>query len=238
VPFNAALLARPRAPRNPARRLPTPEQARVLMAAVGQRDPEFELLVRLGAATGLRRGEVVALSWYDLDLDGAELSVSGNVLFVRGLAGGFVRKGPKSEHGDRVAALDARTVELLRRHRARRAEGALAAGVSLAEDSYLLTRVPDGARPIRPEAMTRRFSRLAASLGHDYTSTACGTSRLPSSAWSPRPPRCGSVWATAAWPCPASTPTASAPPTAPPPSTWGGFSTSSSGATGSSNGAA
>jgi integrase len=169
VPFNAALLARPPAPRNAARKLPTPKQARAMMAAAGQRDPEFELFVRLGAATGLRRGEVVALRWCDLDLEGAELSVSGNVLFVRGLAGGFVRKGPKSENSERLVALDDRTVELLRSHRARRAESALAVGVSLAEDSYLFTRVPDGARPIRPEAMTRRFSRLAASLGHDYT---------------------------------------------------------------------
>jgi integrase len=165
VPFNVALLARPPAPRNAARRLPTAEQARVLMAAAAQRDPEFELFVRLGAATGLRRGEVVAQRWCDLDLDGAELSVSGNVLFVRGPTGGFVRKGPKSEHGERLVALDARTVELLRTHRARRAKSALAIGVSLAEDSYLFTRVSDGARPIRPEAMTRRFGRLAARLG-------------------------------------------------------------------------
>jgi integrase len=169
VPFNTALLARPPAPRNAARRLPTAEQARVLMAAAAQRDPEFELFVRLGAATALRRGEGVALRWCDLDLDGAELSVSGNVLFVRGLAGGFVRKGPKSEHGERLVALDARTVELLRARRARRAESALAMGASLAEESYLFTRVPDGTRPIRPEAMTRRFGRLAASLGHSYT---------------------------------------------------------------------
>jgi integrase len=169
VPFNAAVLARPPAPRNAARKLPTPEQAKTLLAAAGQRDPEFELFARLGAATGLRRGEVVALRWRDLDLDGAELSVSGNVLFLRGLAGGFVRKDPKSENSERLVALDARTVKLLRAHRARRAEDALAAGVALAEDSYLFTRVPDGARPIRPDSMTRRFNRLAARLGHDYT---------------------------------------------------------------------
>jgi integrase len=169
VPFNAAVLARPPAPRNAARTLPTPEQAKTLLAAAGQRDPEFELFARLGAATGLRRGEVVALRWRDLDLDGAELHVSGNVLFLPGLAGGFVRKEPKSENSERLVALDARTVELLRAHRARRAEAALAAGVALAEDSYLFTRVVDGARPIRPDAMTRRFNRLAAHLGHDYT---------------------------------------------------------------------
>jgi integrase len=208
VPFNSALLARPPAPPNAARRLPTAEQARVLMAAAAQRDLEFELFVRLGAATGLRRGEVVALRWCDLDLDGAELSVSGNVLFVRGLAGGFVRKGPKSEHGERLVALDARTVELLRGHRPRRAESALAVGVPLAEDSYLFTRVPDGARPTRPEAMTRRFGHRGRQPGPPVTPcTACATSRPPSSARSPRRPRCASAWATAASPYPASTPT-------------------------------
>jgi integrase len=168
VPFNAALLARPPAPRHAARKLPTPKQAKAMMAAAGQRDPEFELFVRLGAATGLRRGEVVTLRWCDLDLDGVELSVSGNVLFVRGLAGGFVRKGPKSKNSERLVALDARTVELLRSHG--RAAPKRAGRRCLAGRGFLPVHPrPGGARPIRPEAMTRRFSRLAASLGHDYT---------------------------------------------------------------------
>jgi integrase len=50
VPFNAALLARPPAPRNAARRLPTAEQARALMAAAGQRDPR----VRVARSPGCR----------------------------------------------------------------------------------------------------------------------------------------------------------------------------------------
>jgi integrase len=165
VPFNAALLARPPTPRNAARRLPAAEQARAIMAAAARRDPEFELFVRLGAATGLRRGEV-ALRWCDLDLDGAELSVSGNVLFVRGLVGGFIRKGPQ-ERARRAAGRPGRpdgraAARPPGRERARRGR---VAGRGLVP----FTRVPDGTRPIRPEAMTRRFSRLAASLGHLYT---------------------------------------------------------------------
>lgn len=194
VPFNAAVLARLPAPRNAARTLPTPEQAKALLAAAGQRDPEFELFVRLGAATGLRRGEVVALRWRDLDLDGAELSVSGNVLFLRGLAGGFVRQGPKSEHGQRLVALDARTVELLRAHRARRATNALAAGVALAEDAYLFTRVVDGARPIRPDAMTQRFHGWPRAWATTTPCTAYDTSWPPSSARSSKPRRYGHAW--------------------------------------------
>jgi integrase len=79
--------------------------------------------------------------------------------------------------------------------------------VSLAENSYLFTRVPDGARPIRPEAMTRRFSRLAASLGHSYTLhglrhfTATQLGAVAEAA------TVRERMATAASPCPASTPT-------------------------------
>jgi integrase len=169
IPFSPAVLARPPAAKSAARKLPTPEEAKAIMVAARERDPEFELFVRISASTGLRRGEVVALRWCDFDLDEGEIIVSGNVLFLRILEGGWTRKEPKSEHSERLLALDARTVELVRAHRVRRAEAALAAGVPLAEDSYLFTRRPDGLRPIRPDAMTRRFGRLAARLGHEYT---------------------------------------------------------------------
>jgi integrase len=169
LPFNPAVLASPPAARSAARTLPTPDQAKELLKAAADQDPEFELFVRLGAVAGMRRGEVCALRWCDVDLDEAELAVSGNVLFIRGLEGGFVRKEPKSESGMRLIALDKRTVELLKAHRARCAARALASGASLSEAAYLFAKEPDGSRPIRPDAMTRRFKELAEELGHGYT---------------------------------------------------------------------
>jgi integrase len=60
-------------------------------------------------------------------------------------------------------------VELLKAHRARCAARALASGASLGEAAYLFAKEPDGSRPMRPDAMTRRFRELAEALGQGYT---------------------------------------------------------------------
>jgi integrase len=60
-------------------------------------------------------------------------------------------------------AIDDGTVEVLRSHRLRQRELALALGVSLPDDALLFSD-PDG-RPWRPDVCTNRFGRLRASLG-------------------------------------------------------------------------
>ena len=166
LPYNPAALARPPARRKAVRKLPTPEQVRELLTKAAAEDPEFELFVRLAAVTGMRRGEVLGLQESDFDLDAGELIVTANVLY---LAGQLIRKGPKSEHSERRLALDARTLELLRSQRARLRERAAAADVALVERPYVFARTIDGREPIRPDTMSKRFAKLAASLGHDYT---------------------------------------------------------------------
>lgn len=46
-------------------------------------------------------------------MEAGELSVSGNVVHGSGLERGYVRKGPRSEHGMRPIALDPHTVQAL-----------------------------------------------------------------------------------------------------------------------------
>jgi integrase len=92
------------------------------------------------------------------------------VLYLPENHGGFIHKGAKSPHGDgRTLVLDPGTVELLHIHRALCEASAEAAGTTLSDEAYLFSQEPDGARPVRPEFMTRRFGKLAKSLGHDYT---------------------------------------------------------------------
>jgi len=166
LPHNPAAIARPPARRKAPRKLPTPEQARELRAAAAVDDPEFELFLRLAAVTGLRRGEVCALRWPDFDLDASELAVTGSVLY---LGARPIRKGPKSEHSERRLALDKPTIKLLRARHALALQGAEAAETTLKPDAYVFATTLDGSRPLRPDTMTRRFAKLAANLGHDYT---------------------------------------------------------------------
>jgi integrase len=65
-------------------------------------------------STGLRRGEVVALRWQDIDLDKARLQVDQS---VEELNGQFRFKAPKTDRGRRTIDIPARLVEALKQHR-------------------------------------------------------------------------------------------------------------------------
>jgi integrase len=68
-------------------------------------------LWRLGAMTGMRRGELAGLTWRWLDLDAGTLRVEQQLLQTMTFG------PPKSKRSRRQVALDAETVEILRKHR-------------------------------------------------------------------------------------------------------------------------
>lgn len=57
------------------------------------------------------------------------------------------------------------TLELLRARRPEQAQAALACGVSLMPDAYVFSHEPDGSKPIRPDSVSHRFTKLARRLG-------------------------------------------------------------------------
>jgi integrase len=168
ITFNPALLARPPAQQSATRAVPTPDEVRDLLAAAAA-EPDLELYLRLAATTGLRPGELCALRWVDLDLEAAEVRVTGNLVHAKGIEGGYVRKPPKSAHGIRVLALDSRTVELLAVHLSRCEARARVWGGDLPRDAFVFSTDGTGRRPTRRDTMTRRYGALAARLGHRST---------------------------------------------------------------------
>jgi integrase len=104
----------------------------------------------LAAFTGLRRGELLALRWCDIDLDNAVLRVVQSVVILRNRD---LYIGPtKTAKSRRVIALDRQTVTVLRRHR--RIAGR--ATPNHATDSAFVFSDKDG-RPINPERFGDRF---------------------------------------------------------------------------------
>lgn len=107
---------------NPAREVTTPRirarkfvvlspaEVDALMAWVDQPGfgPRDRALYRVAAKTGLRVGEILGLTWADVDLDARTLTVSGQWDQELGR-----RRGPKSEAGKRTVPLGAATVQAL-----------------------------------------------------------------------------------------------------------------------------
>jgi len=108
----------------------------------------------LAATTGMRRGEVAALRWIDLDLDAALLRVEESVIPVGGT---LVFSTPKTKKGIRQVSLDAGTIAVLRAHRIRQTERRLAAGPAWVETGRVFTR-EDGSH-IHPDVLSKRFDR-------------------------------------------------------------------------------
>ncbi len=107
----------------------TPEQARKFLAAV--EDTRLGAAFATGLSLGLRRGEVLALRWCDIDFEAQTLRVEQTIQRVRAkVAGtaGFLVSEPKTERSRRTLVMPAMLVPRLRRHRARQAQERLAAG--------------------------------------------------------------------------------------------------------------
>lgn len=117
-------------------------------------------LWRLAATTGARRGELAGLTWRALDLDGARLSVEQQLIPANG---GVSFGSPKSARSRRTIALDAETVEALRRHReAQLLERDLAGP---AYDDRDLVFCDELGGPIHPSRLTKWFARHREAAG-------------------------------------------------------------------------
>jgi integrase len=135
--------------------------ARLLIVAM-DRDPELGLFLRLAVVVGARRSELIALKWRDVDLVAGEVLIASGVVRVAGQP--LIDKDTKT-HAKRRVAVGAATIELLKAHRARQAQAALAAGATLPPEAYVFARSPDGRAAISPDGVSHRFQELAAQLG-------------------------------------------------------------------------
>ena len=114
---------------------------------------KWRLLFEVLAATGIRWGELAALRWCDLRLDGSEPMLRVRRALARPIAGQGPRfKVPKSKYGKRDIPLDATLARALRE---RRRESMFSAD----EDLVFPAR---GGSPIRQENLRRRVLRVAA----------------------------------------------------------------------------
>lgn len=133
------------------------EVARLLDAVVGDR--ALHLCLTLAAMTGARRGQLLALRWVDVDLQGGSLSIQRSL--VEGPDGPLVVP-TKTRRSYRIA-LDAASVELLRSNRR-----LLADDSEWSDQGFIFSADPAGTRPWLPNFVTKRFIKVrrAAGLGH------------------------------------------------------------------------
>jgi integrase len=158
VSRNVAKLAEPpRVPKHEIRPL-TANQARIFLDAI--RGDRHEALYLVALGVGLRQGEILGLSWPDLDLDLGTLTVRRALQRVDGH---LVLVEPKSVTSRRVVALPALVHEALQTHRVRQLEERLRAGARWRTDPRDLVFVSTIGTPLDGIVVTRRFQSVLAS---------------------------------------------------------------------------
>ncbi|WP_460819368.1 tyrosine-type recombinase/integrase [Nocardioides korecus] len=121
------------------------------------------------AFTGMRRGELLALRWRDLDLDAHRLSIRRSVGVIRVEdQGKQLVEGPTKGKRARVVDLDAGTTRVLRRWRTVRAQHQLQ---FVGEDALIFGRLEDPWRHQHPERYSARFVEAQAKFRASSDST-------------------------------------------------------------------
>ena len=158
---NVAERAKP--PRVANRRVSAPsvDVVRQVIEEAERRDPRLAPLLMLAALTGMRRGELCALRWKDVDLEVGVLDVSRSVVVV---PGGLAEKSTKTDRSRKVA-LDVVGVALLTQHRQNVDSWIAKAGRECASDAFVFSPFVDAATPFRPDNVTGFFTRVRDALG-------------------------------------------------------------------------
>lgn len=128
-------------------------------------------IAALGLATGMRRSELLALRWRDVDFDRSNLRV---VRALEQTKAGLRFKEVKTKHGQRTISLPASVLSELRSHRKVQLEQRLALGIGKEPDDALVFSRPiaietsDGPvveiGPLLPHSISTQWRRAAEKL--------------------------------------------------------------------------
>ncbi|MBX4911260.1 MULTISPECIES: site-specific integrase [Rhizobium] len=119
-------------------------KSRVFMAAL------------LAALCGLRRGEIVALRWRDVDFANGTVAIRESAEQV----GTLVRYKETKSGKSRSVALSSTVLEELKRHRLSQAEEQLKIGIRPDENSFIIAQIEGS--PLKPVSLTHEWTRLLA----------------------------------------------------------------------------
>ena len=155
---------------NPADRVKPPTPDRHEMNTIGDKDlgillqaaegTRLYIPILIAISTGMRRGEIVALTWADLDFENGSLRVDKAYGETKS---GIFLKPPKTRSGNRSIALPATVIDLLRNHKREQAKLRLRIGPDY-QNHDLICPLDDGS-PYPPDRLSRHFADFVAGLG-------------------------------------------------------------------------
>ena len=160
VPRNVARLVSPPRLERAEGKFLTPEEARKFLRSVAEDRDRGLYAVALGL--GLRKGELSALTWDDVDLRAGLVHVRRT---LQRYDGAYHFGPPKTDRSRRTLAAPVPLVDELKAHRARQLEERLALGPAWVGDEWGLVFCRKDGYPLDPSGLTRRFQQRLEEAG-------------------------------------------------------------------------
>ena len=156
----AADVAQPKVRKVKAMHILKKGEPKVVLEALAGYDQELYTIVHLDLSTGMRRGELLALTWPDFDLDRGAVRVERSLEQTKA---GLRVKEPKTEAGTRTITIPPATVEVMRAHKVRQLEQRMKLGQGKPADDALVFPELDGSH-MDPDKLSKRWARACKAL--------------------------------------------------------------------------
>jgi len=135
------------------------EQARMLLESV--REHRLEVLLTMAVVTGMRRGELLALTWSNIDFERHSLQVVHTVDYIPKY--GYVQTEPKTKAGKRLIRLPAFLMDMLEAHHVQQEEQRSKVGTAWENRDLVFPDLKGGY--FNPNYLLRVFKKILENAG-------------------------------------------------------------------------
>jgi integrase len=148
-------------PRVQYKEMNTWDEDDIVLFLEGAKNSPYYALFYTALFTGMRRSELLALRWSDVDFIFSQIYVNRSLHQLKD--GSFIFSQPKSAKSSRTIALSPSLVLLLQDYKEQRKLESVMLGVSLIDDNLVFSSVEG--KPIRPNTITRAWNTLVKRCG-------------------------------------------------------------------------
>ena len=120
----------------------SPEEVEKLLECIKNECLKYQAMIYLAIDSGARRGEIVGLTWNDVDFKKQTLNINKSVQYTKEL--GIFEKTTKTQTSDRIIYLSNKTIEILKAYQKEQLENKLKLGSKWENSKRIFTNIVGG----------------------------------------------------------------------------------------------
>lgn len=130
------------------------EQITLLFELLENEPPQYMVMIKMLVYSGMRRGELKALRWEDLNFNTNVIHIRRELLYTKP-KGVYIEEGGKTKSSNRSFQLSQEMIDILKKHRATQIEWRLMMGDKWTEGGWVFTNQSGGY--LHPHTITKWF---------------------------------------------------------------------------------